>query len=338
MKSVRARPARGRALRRRANHFVQQRGEITRSFRTPPLTGPCALIHGESARSLKPPFCPSKPCRSCGTEAAMKRDEIIATLKEREADLKAQGVAHAALFGSVARNETSAGQRYRHSGRSRPRSSGDHIRLCGCKALRSRVCSKVPVDVIDREALKPRVRPRADRRRHLCFLKLKGTRGRTYATTSPARCASSKASILTGFLGDDKTFYAATRCLEFISEASRRLTPAFKERRREIPWKAVAGRVCAWPPSTSRLSRPSDTIWRMRRPVSPSARAIASQAQPSRIRAKICFLPRRLAFSREPLARPRRFLFHACLHARLDFRRLVRLSGRDLVSVRVGDP
>ena len=46
---------------------------------------------------------------------------------------------------------------------------------------------------------------------------------------------------LNGFLNDDKTFYAATRCLEIISEASRRLPPAFKERHPEIPWKAVAG-------------------------------------------------------------------------------------------------
>jgi uncharacterized protein with HEPN domain len=42
-------------------------------------------------------------------------------------------------------------------------------------------------------------------------------------------------------LRDDKTFYAATRCLEIISEASRRLPPAFKERFPEIPWKDVAG-------------------------------------------------------------------------------------------------
>ena len=32
---------------------------------------------------------------------------------------------------------------------------------------------------------------------------------------------------LDAFLADDKTFYAATRCLEIISEASRRLPPAF---------------------------------------------------------------------------------------------------------------
>lgn len=46
---------------------------------------------------------------------------------------------------------------------------------------------------------------------------------------------------LDAFLADDKTFYAVTRCLEIISEASRRLSPAFKERRPEIPWKEVAG-------------------------------------------------------------------------------------------------
>ena len=34
---------------------------------------------------------------------------------------------------------------------------------------------------------------------------------------------------LDAFLADDKTFYAATRCLEIISEASRRLPSAFKE-------------------------------------------------------------------------------------------------------------
>ncbi len=43
------------------------------------------------------------------------------------------------------------------------------------------------------------------------------------------------------FVADDKTFYAATRCLEIISEASRRLSPTFKARFPEIPWKDVAG-------------------------------------------------------------------------------------------------
>jgi len=42
------------------------------------------------------------------------------------------------------------------------------------------------------------------------------------------------------FLVDDKTFYAVTRCLEIVSEASRRLSPSFKERFPAIPWKDVA--------------------------------------------------------------------------------------------------
>lgn len=46
---------------------------------------------------------------------------------------------------------------------------------------------------------------------------------------------------LESFPADVKSFYAATRCLEIISEASRRLSPAFKERFPEIPWKDVAG-------------------------------------------------------------------------------------------------
>ncbi|HEY8032117.1 MAG TPA: HepT-like ribonuclease domain-containing protein [Methylocella sp.] len=43
------------------------------------------------------------------------------------------------------------------------------------------------------------------------------------------------------FLADDKTFFAATRCLQIISETSRRLPPAFKERFTKIPWKQIAG-------------------------------------------------------------------------------------------------
>lgn len=38
----------------------------------------------------------------------MRRDEVIDKLREREADLRAHGVTHAAVFGSVARNEQSA--------------------------------------------------------------------------------------------------------------------------------------------------------------------------------------------------------------------------------------
>jgi Ribonuclease HepT-like len=43
------------------------------------------------------------------------------------------------------------------------------------------------------------------------------------------------------FIDDDKTFHSATRCLEIISEASRRLSPVFKARFPEIPWKDASG-------------------------------------------------------------------------------------------------
>jgi uncharacterized protein with HEPN domain len=47
------------------------------------------------------------------------------------------------------------------------------------------------------------------------------------------------------FKGDLKTLYAVTRCLEIISEASRRLTDDLKARHPSIGWKqmAAAGNV-----------------------------------------------------------------------------------------------
>jgi uncharacterized protein with HEPN domain len=44
-----------------------------------------------------------------------------------------------------------------------------------------------------------------------------------------------------GFVSDMRTFYAMTRCLEIVSEASRRLPPELKARHPEIPWRKVAG-------------------------------------------------------------------------------------------------
>ena len=43
------------------------------------------------------------------------------------------------------------------------------------------------------------------------------------------------------FVVDQKTVYAVTRCLEIISEASRRLPDALKARHPAIAWKEMAG-------------------------------------------------------------------------------------------------
>jgi uncharacterized protein len=87
----------------------------------------------------------------------MTRDEIIAKLKEREVDLLAQGVAHAALFGSVARGDD------------RPDSDIDILvdldpaivvtifDYAGVKDFIADMFDR-PVDVVSRESLKPRIR------------------------------------------------------------------------------------------------------------------------------------------------------------------------------------
>ena len=42
------------------------------------------------------------------------------------------------------------------------------------------------------------------------------------------------------FLTDMRTFYAVTRCLEIISEASRRQSPETKARHPAIPWREMS--------------------------------------------------------------------------------------------------
>jgi predicted nucleotidyltransferase len=91
----------------------------------------------------------------------MKRDDIIEKLKEREADLRAHGVTHAALFGSVARDEQDDSE-----------SDIDILvdldpvivktmfDYAGVKDYIAGLFNG-SVDVVDREALKPRVRPQA---------------------------------------------------------------------------------------------------------------------------------------------------------------------------------
>ena len=88
----------------------------------------------------------------------MNRTEIIARLRENEAALRARGVAHAALFGSRARGDE------------RPDSDTDimieispeaHVTLFDYVGLKDYIASLFdgPVDVVDREGLKPYLRP-----------------------------------------------------------------------------------------------------------------------------------------------------------------------------------
>lgn len=45
----------------------------------------------------------------------------------------------------------------------------------------------------------------------------------------------------TAFAADFKSYYAVVRCLEIISEASRKLSDELKARHPELPWKQIAG-------------------------------------------------------------------------------------------------
>jgi predicted nucleotidyltransferase len=88
----------------------------------------------------------------------MGRQDIIGRLREHEAALKKRGVAHAALFGSRARGDA------------RPDSDTDieidpdaPVGVWEYAGIKRYVASlfESPVDVVDRAALKPYVRPAA---------------------------------------------------------------------------------------------------------------------------------------------------------------------------------
>jgi predicted nucleotidyltransferase len=90
----------------------------------------------------------------------MSRDEVIATLRAHEPELRNRGVLHAALFGSLARGDN------------RPGSDTDimidldpaaPIGVWGYVGLKDYIAGLFdgPVDVVNRESLKPYVRPAA---------------------------------------------------------------------------------------------------------------------------------------------------------------------------------
>jgi hypothetical protein len=90
----------------------------------------------------------------------MDAQEILATLRQNEAALRARGVAHAALFGSRVRGDN------------RPNSDTDimieidsaaHITVFDYAGLKEYIASLFdgPVYVVNRDGLKPYIRPAA---------------------------------------------------------------------------------------------------------------------------------------------------------------------------------
>src|SRR5438093_70818 len=92
----------------------------------------------------------------------MKRDQIIATLRAAEPELRRRGIRHAALFGSAARGEERPASDIDILVEFEPGEEGtiyDYVRLKEYVAG----LFDGPVDVIDRDALKPHLRAPAAR-------------------------------------------------------------------------------------------------------------------------------------------------------------------------------
>lgn len=90
----------------------------------------------------------------------MRRDEIIARLKQAEPNLRARGILHAALFGSVARGEERSGSDIDIMIEIDPDVT---IAVYDYVGLKEHIAGLFdgPVDVVSREGLKPYVRPAA---------------------------------------------------------------------------------------------------------------------------------------------------------------------------------
>ncbi|MGD9656022.1 MAG: nucleotidyltransferase family protein [Methylocystis sp.] len=91
----------------------------------------------------------------------MNAQQIIAVLRENEPALRARGVAHAALFGSHARGEARPDSDIDIMIEIAPDAVRDIYSYVGLKDFIAELFSG-PVDVVNREFLKPYVRPAAD--------------------------------------------------------------------------------------------------------------------------------------------------------------------------------
>ena len=91
----------------------------------------------------------------------MDKQGIIARLRENEAALRARGVTHAALFGSRARGDDRPDSDIDIMIEIEPEAVQDVYAYVGLKSYIAELFAE-PVDVVDRAALKPYVRPPAE--------------------------------------------------------------------------------------------------------------------------------------------------------------------------------
>ena len=93
---------------------------------------------------------------------AMNAQDAIATLRRNEPALRARGIRHAAIFGSVARGDNRPGSDLDILVEFEPGAEGTIYEYMRLKAYVASLFDG-PVDVIDRDALKPYVRAPSER-------------------------------------------------------------------------------------------------------------------------------------------------------------------------------
>lgn len=91
----------------------------------------------------------------------MDRQDILDRLRQNEAALRARGVRHAGLFGSRARGDDGPGSDIDILVDIAPDTVGDIYAYVGLKEYVAGLFAE-PVDVVDRNALKPHLRPPAE--------------------------------------------------------------------------------------------------------------------------------------------------------------------------------
>jgi predicted nucleotidyltransferase len=92
----------------------------------------------------------------------MDKQGVLDRLRENERALRARGVTHAALFGSVARGEQRPDSDIDIMVEIAPEARIDLLAYVGIVQFIEELFP-VPVDVVNREGLKPMVRPSAER-------------------------------------------------------------------------------------------------------------------------------------------------------------------------------
>ncbi len=93
-------------------------------------------------------------------QTRMNKRDAIKVLRQHQQELRARGVEHAALFGSVARGEAGPGSDLDIMIELAPDASLDIFAYVELKEFIAGLFSG-PVDVVNKDALKPHVRPPA---------------------------------------------------------------------------------------------------------------------------------------------------------------------------------